>query len=344
MDNYAFPIKDTKGKLIGILLCGAWKVADQTSMEERLFLFTNSIKQYLLSESEQVYLREALEDMPSTPKAHWDWVRKTIPSLITNIITQYIKVVETERQAVKNAKHHAFNQFQSALAVAENLSNNPLISENPELQKGFEFLMGTIEASARSLHTLTQSEFIHSIQSAEFAAKSIKRVILSAFEKNEALARQKDIELRLLQIANCDVEMVEESLLMAFDYLAHNAVKYSYRTAFQSSQRHIDVVGRKLDSDYEITITNYGVGIEEDEYDKIFHEGYRGKLTLLEDRLGTGHGLSFVKKAIEQHHGHISVISKPVGLPNPNKEGPHPYKTTFSILIPLQQTNLDMQI
>ena len=72
----------------------------------------------------------------------------------------------------------------------------------------------------------------------------------------------------------------------------------------------------------EISFKDKGIGICEEDLEKIFQPYYRGKNASSEE--GKGLGLSFVKEVIDLHGGKILVQSEP------NKG------STFSILFPVK--------
>ena len=88
---------------------------------------------------------------------------------------------------------------------------------------------------------------------------------------------------------------------------------------------------------YRISVSNYGVGIEQYEIDdgSIFKDGYQGVLTQGENRTGSGKGLSFVKRVIDRHHGTIKADSAKMGSKHEFFGEPH--LTTFTIRLPITQ-------
>ena len=61
----------------------------------------------------------------------------------------------------------------------------------------------------------------------------------------------------------------------------------------------------------KITISDQGIGIPEKEIEKIFQPFYRASNAY--NHLGSGVGLSLVKKIIELHKGEINVDNNPYG-------------------------------
>ena len=85
--------------------------------------------------------------------------------------------------------------------------------------------------------------------------------------------------------------------------LLSNAVKYSEPGAA------INVLVMQNENSFIFEIEDKGIGIEENELNKIFLPFYRGSNT--EGHKGSGLGLSIVKKGVEMHSGSINISSKP---------------------------------
>jgi signal transduction histidine kinase len=109
-----------------------------------------------------------------------------------------------------------------------------------------------------------------------------------------------------------DIISVVDVGLMAQVYanLFSNALKYSQEVvAWNGEKKKYLSYGREVIKDYfgpgedgvKYNVFSTGSHIDPSEREKIFEEGYRGSNTL--NRPGTGHGLAFVKNAIEIHGG-----------------------------------------
>lgn len=97
-----------------------------------------------------------------------------------------------------------------------------------------------------------------------------------------------------------DQEMWEKIVLN----LISNAFKYS-------KQGTIEVRIRPLDGQFELSVTDTGVGIPADQLEKIFDRFHRIENTQGRSQEGTGIGLSMVKELVKIHCGTIHVSSKP---------------------------------
>ena len=86
--------------------------------------------------------------------------------------------------------------------------------------------------------------------------------------------------------------------------LISNAIKFSNKGG------KIRILAKKNPSDTQITVSDNGVGIEDDEQTKLFEisQSISNKGTMGEK--GTGLGLKLCKELIERHKGKIWVESK----------------------------------
>ena len=108
-------------------------------------------------------------------------------------------------------------------------------------------------------------------------------------------------------------------LSLAISNLVDNAVKYT------PEEGTVEV---SLDADHQnvfISVADTGIGIPEDEVNRIFERFYRVDKTRDRETGGTGLGLSITHSTIMMHKGSIKVNSK-------EEEG-----TTILVRIPLKQ-------
>lgn len=97
-----------------------------------------------------------------------------------------------------------------------------------------------------------------------------------------------------------DREAVSEAIVNLLD----NAVKYSGDTKFIKM-----VIGNENDSVF-IEVLDKGIGISEEDQQKVFDKFYRVSSGLVHTTKGTGLGLSLVKQIMDAHKGKIILRSK----------------------------------
>jgi Bacteriophytochrome (light-regulated signal transduction histidine kinase) len=97
-----------------------------------------------------------------------------------------------------------------------------------------------------------------------------------------------------------DIDMWERIILN----LVSNAFKYSHQGMIEVS---IQQVGHEV----QVAVKDTGLGIPEDQLDKIFNRFHRVENTAGRSQEGTGIGLAMVKELVKLHQGSIQVSSSP---------------------------------
>ena len=108
-----------------------------------------------------------------------------------------------------------------------------------------------------------------------------------------------------------------EKLRMAIQNVLDNAFKYT------PAGGKVIIKASTDPNQIFLQISDTGVGIPDDQKDKIFSKFFRAANVVKLQTEGSGLGLFIVKSIIERHHGTVSYISE---------EG---HGTTFTITIPL---------
>lgn len=116
-------------------------------------------------------------------------------------------------------------------------------------------------------------------------------------EKGMELVFDTDVEEEIIA---CDTDKIERIMLN----LLSNAVKYT------SKDGKIQVHLKSEDKDIIISVSDDGIGIEEEKIDKIFERFVQVKNNLTRMCEGSGIGLSLVKSLVEMHGGSINVESE----------------------------------
>ncbi len=142
------------------------------------------------------------------------------------------------------------------------------------------------------------------------------------------------LDMIAIRSEGCDVEITKDyeigshfifvdpkKMNRVFINILENAVKYSKPK--NKEKIKIDISAYQQDKNLIITFKDYGIGISENNKEKIFLPFFREKRTKTEKIKGNGLGLSIVQKIIAAHEGQILVESKvSVG-------------TTITIVLPL---------
>jgi len=137
---------------------------------------------------------------------------------------------------------------------------------------------------------------------------SLKAMVGKALAAAKSRAEAKGIQLSVevspsVETVCGEQVLIEETILN----LLFNSVQYTR----QGGKIRLEIQDRGTEVLFHIR--DNGIGIPEDEKDKIFGEFYRATNARAVERDGTGLGLSFAKQVVERHGGHIWAQNNPEG-------------------------------
>ncbi|WP_146796613.1 sensor histidine kinase [Agrococcus baldri] len=133
----------------------------------------------------------------------------------------------------------------------------------------------------------------------------VTRIVDVAVDRNRVLADAKRIRIIPRVLEEADLLGSEELVTMAVQNLISNAVQYSPEAT------HVGVGVRVTDGIVEIAVTDKGVGIADEEQERVFERFYRVDPARSRVTGGTGLGLSIVKHVAASHGGEITLWSRP---------------------------------
>jgi two-component system sensor histidine kinase SenX3 len=108
-----------------------------------------------------------------------------------------------------------------------------------------------------------------------------------------------------------------EQLIMAVHNLIENAINYS------PEGTRVSVEVKELTGLVQVAIVDQGIGIKDEDLERIFERFYRVDPARSRETGGTGLGLSIVKHVAQNHGGEVQVWSK-VGV-----------GSTFALVLPI---------
>lgn len=133
----------------------------------------------------------------------------------------------------------------------------------------------------------------------------LKQLIITSCELMKMVAKKKDITV-LCQlpvnplIAVCDSDKIKQVIINLID----NAIK------FTDKKGEIKIQLSQNDGDAIISVEDTGIGIQEEDQERIFEMYVQSSLSRERAKTGgVGAGLAICKKLIEQHRGKIQVMS-----------------------------------
>jgi signal transduction histidine kinase len=222
----------------------------------------------------------------------------------------------------------SFNSLLDRLQTSFELEKNFVRYASHEIKNPLAVILG--EAEVTLLKERSSKEYIESIDKIMSTAGKLNQLVehflnLSKMDSAKLSLKKTGIDSLLMDITfslsqiykqiDIQFDMEENSSSEDYEYLAdepllhnalynivENACKYSNDNAIVS----IDLCKRA--GKIQITTTDNGIGIPEDQINHIFEPLYRAHNAQSEE--GAGIGLSLVKRIIELHEGEIHVQSE----------------------------------
>jgi len=220
-------------------------------------------------------------------------------------ITNQLKSEQVRRDFVANVSHELRTPVASIRAMAETLADGGC--EDPDITESF--LSNIINESERltamleGLLQLSQFDSGRRLIAPEWIdlAELIRRVVTRLGAMVAAKGQQVVLEMPESLPAHVDRDAMLQIILNLID----NARKYSPEGG------SITVQAERVDDDrIRVKVTDTGIGIPEDELDRIFERFYRIDKARSRTEGGTGLGLAIVKHLVELHGGWITVQSE----------------------------------
>ena len=205
-----------------------------------------------------------------------------------------------------------------------------VMAELQEVNRGLEEEFNNIENHNRNISLFVESLFRRShFQEGRFIPQKRlcnfrKEIIEPQLERFRERFSSRGIAIddRLGGVPDESVVAVVDVGLISQVYsnLFSNALKYT-RVAQDAdgAQKKFIAYGQEIVGDYfgsgrdgiKFNVFNTGPHIPPEERERIFEDGYRGSKA--DGQPGTGHGLSFVKRAVELHDGVVGYEPTPLG-------------------------------
>ena len=219
-------------------------------------------------------------------------------------VTQQRRLAQVQRDFVANVSHELRTPVASIRAMAETLADGG--REDPQIADSF--LGSIINESERltalleDLLQLSQIESGRRLITPEWVdlAEIIRRVVERLAPLIDAQHQQMVLEVPERLPAYVDRAAILQIVLNLID----NARKYSPEGG------DVTVHAERVDDDrLRIRVTDTGIGIPEEERERIFERFYRVDKARSRSEGGTGLGLAIVQHLVELHGGLISVQS-----------------------------------
>ncbi len=264
------------------------------------------------------------EHKHSISSEYWEHDVKHV-EFIVNILTR-ISESDTERLTFLSQLSHELLAPVTELVYDNDLTVN-IAERNPESitkQHLISKLSENIDRNMLFKYIITDTEFIYSSDGRKIDYNIVKQdrprdILLDAIRlmEKEALARSLSIRIFTTQLPPLWFD--KERMMQVFLNLLKNAIRYSYdHTTISISYERGD------DGFHLICFANEGIGVKEEETERIFELFRRGEAAKRKFTRGTGMGLYIVRDIMRAHGGDCFVrrLQNPTEfvITLPNKE------------------------
>jgi C4-dicarboxylate-specific signal transduction histidine kinase len=235
-------------------------------------------------------------------------------------LKRYTRKLERSNKDLKQFAYVASHDLQEPLRGIRNAIQILEMRLQGKLDEQSKKLMGlTIESADRLKELIRDLLFFSQVESDE---KKMTQVDTKDLLGSVLSGLSSTIENGNINIVIDDLPVIyadESQIFQLFQNLIDNALKFSD----DSRKNTIEIRSKVINDEYEFSIADRGIGIEEEHYGYIFEIFKR--LHSKDEYPGTGIGLSICSKIVDNHGGTIWLESEPgVG-------------TTFFFTIPIKE-------
>jgi signal transduction histidine kinase len=239
-------------------------------------------------------------------------------ALIARLVAREMEILKIKSDFVSSVSHEFKTPLTSIKSLAERIKEGK-VTEQGKLKQYISIIASDTERLIRlvsnilSFSKIEEGKKIYKKEKTDLA--NWLRDVIDTY-REESIERGININVQIdndLPAINID----RDSMAQAIFNLLDNAAKFSFQ------EKETVVKAEKNESSIIIRIKDKGIGIKDEERDKIFEKFYRGESAVKYLIKGTGLGLALVKYTVEAHNGTI-VVDSEVGK-----------GSTFTITLPL---------
>ena len=222
---------------------------------------------------------------------------------INNLLNRIESAIDREKQFTSDASHELRTPLAVIKGTMEVLIRKP--RNQQEYEEKIQFCISEVD---RLNHMVDQllllARFENQKQNVKQETIYLNALILDNLTRFSEKTENKKIKIIADFTEDFYVQSDNYLVSIIFSNLISNAIKYS------NDNGKIELKLEKTSTDLIFTIADNGVGISEQDLNKIFNSFYRSDVTNHPDIKGTGLGLSIVKRLCDLLKIKISVESK----------------------------------
>lgn len=238
-------------------------------------------------------------------------------------------LVKEKEQFLEDVSHQIIAPLNGLLGYTEGLQANFLGWDDNRRRHYLKTIISMSRWTARLARNFSLDVSDSELRLNKRSTK-LTRLLINCAIDVQGFAATKDMDVTVDERAVDalpDVSIDRWHFSQAIMNLLDNAVKYG------DKHTKVWIAGCVVDDSIELTVTNLGIELKEEDAELIFGRSYRTQAARDAVPVGTGIGLSVARKIVVKHDGKLSARpSVPVRDETTHKEV---FKTTFIIRLPL---------
>ena len=220
------------------------------------------------------------------------------------VIIRQKKIGDIKTDFINNITHELKTPI-STISLSSKVLNSPDIIKYPERLKRYSSII-----EEENLRLQKQVEKVLQVSFFEreniqliIGTYDVKKIVESSIKPFEIILEEKKGNITFSGEA-FDAELDENYISNVISNLLDNAIKYS-----GDLPPEIEVLIKKENKNFNIVITDKGIGMDKSELKNIFNKFYRVPTGNVHNVKGFGIGLSYVELIVKKHGGIINVNS-----------------------------------
>ncbi len=221
-------------------------------------------------------------------------------------ITKQKKLDDLRKEFVANVSHEIRTPITTIKSYTETLIEGAI----EEKDIAIDFL-NTINDATDRMKLLTDdllelSKFDGGKIVFNFKEENLYEIVSGCVKQNIIVANKKNqtIILNEPKNKNMKVKVDKDRINQVINNIISNSIKYSYENA------KINIFFDEFKNSYVVTIQDNGIGIPQEDLERIFERFYRVDKARSRDMGGNGLGLSIAKEIMLEHKGEIKAFSR----------------------------------
>ena len=255
---------------------------------------------------------------PESTGAEIDELKKDVDKLekrVEVLDTQLGQVLSEQIEYLQNISHQLVAPLNAIKWHIENLTAGRMTPVRAQKVLRSIYSQATIAVHlAKNFVLMSNLEADHSLKSLREPLEivDLKKLLINLADDFQPLGWDKGINIYVNDESfrkQSEVMVIKSLISQVFSNIIENAIKYS-NTDSNIWISRIDHKNTKL---ITIQVSNNGIGIPEEDINKIFGRSFRSHRAINRHPAGTGFGLYIAERIINIHNGKIEATSKPSG-------------------------------